>query len=480
MQLELAARSRAPRILALCLSDLPRDPVAGQVALEALAEAMLVISPRVEVALPDTLLLDTSAAHLVCSRGGADGERVLAQRARALAAGLGHRCRAIVVASGRRPARALARHAASSLLHLTSDETADALAELPLAALELEPELEAPFRSLGIRSVGDLAQLLPEALAHRFGQAGVAAARLARGEDDSQLRPYVAEKLPEESLDLSGTEPGAIESVEPLLFAVKRLADRLSARMAGRGLGATRLEMALKLDSTYRDVGGRAPALQNDVRLGVSFARPSASAATWLLPLKEQVTALTLPGPVIGIRLAVTEAAKLLHEQLAIGDRPEVLTALEDVLARLAARLGDGAFFSAEPADRYRPEAAYRPKPFLKQAAGREKKSGGRKKQGPKLEQASACEPGPPRPARLLATPLALVAEGEGGRLTAIRFNGRAFSVQDFAGPERLRGEWWAEPFDRDYFRMRLDDLGDCWIYRNGQDGRLYLHGFFD
>ena len=36
------------------------------------------------------------------------------------------------------------------------------------------------------------------------------------------------------------------------------------------------------------------------------------------------------------------------------------------------------------------------------------------------------------------------------------------------------------EPFDRDYYRVQLEGLGDCWIYRDGADGRLYLHGFFD
>jgi protein ImuB len=72
------------------------------------------------------------------------------------------------------------------------------------------------------------------------------------------------------------------------------------------------------------------------------------------------------------------------------------------------------------------------------------------------------------------------VAEGEGGRLTAVRIGGRAHAVLALVGPERLGGEWWSEPFDRDYYRARLDGLGDCWIYRDRREGRLFLHGFFD
>jgi protein ImuB len=84
------------------------------------------------------------------------------------------------------------------------------------------------------------------------------------------------------------------------------------------------------------------------------------------------------------------------------------------------------------------------------------------------------------RPTRLLVVPAPVVAEGEGGRLTALRVEGRARAVLAFEGPERLRGEWWSSPFDRDYYRVRLDGLGECWVYRDGGDGRLYLHGFFD
>ena len=77
--------------------------------------------------------------------------------------------------------------------------------------------------------------------------------------------------------------------------------------------------------------------------------------------------------------------------------------------------------------------------------------------------------------------PAPILAEGEGGRVTALRVEGRARAVIAMEGPERLRGEWWAPaPFDRDYYRVRLDGLGDCWVFRDAADGRLYLHGYFD
>jgi protein ImuB len=289
----------------------------------------------------------------------------------------------------------------------------------------------------------------------------VAAARLARGGDASPLVPWTPETLPEETFDLEGPA----ESAEPILFAVKRLADRVAARLEGRGLGATRLKVILRLDP------------RGEERVLVPLARPSAVAGSWLGPLRERIFALRLPAAVTALRLAAIEVAPIHAEQLAIGDRPEARAALETVLARLQGRLGDDALFAAEPVERHRPEAAYRPIPFRRSAAGaREVRAG--------VDALDAAEAPPVlgrfRPTRLLTDPRPIIAEGEGGRITALRVDGRAHALDGMEGPERLGGEWWGAAFERDYWRVRLDGLGDCWIFRDGRDGRLYLHGFFD
>ncbi|HEY7726587.1 MAG TPA: DNA polymerase Y family protein, partial [Anaeromyxobacteraceae bacterium] len=251
---------------------------------------------------------------------------------------------------------------------------------------------------------------------------------------------------------------------------------------------------------------------RGEARVEVPLARPGAAASAWLLVLRERLLALRLDAPVAGLRLAVAEAAPAPPEQLALGDRPEALRALETVLSRLAARLGDGALFAAEPVDRHRPEAAYRAAAFTGKK-GREP----RKRRGPAATSSPSPRPSLPppargrggettgtlplspaggegqgegsapattlarfRPTRLLREPLPLVALGEGGRLAAVRCRGRTHRLLALSGPERLSGEWWSEPFDRDYHRARLEELGDCWIYRDGADGRLWLHGFFD
>jgi protein ImuB len=491
------------------LEVVPGDPGADATAIRALAEALLLLVPAVELARSDALLLDASAAHLLAGdacepagarkRRAADGasgpsaregarveasvgpgdavrapEELLARRAIAVAAEMGYVARA-AVATGRGPALALALHAPGPIAWTPPGGAARALAALPVSALGLGPDVTARLAALGVDSAGALARLPEGTLAHRFGPAGVVAARLARGEDDSPLVPFLPETLPEEGVELEGPA----ESADPLLFALKRLADRVAARLAGRGLGASRLRVVLKLDP------------RGEERLDVPLAAATAAASRWLLPLKEHLFSLRLPAAVVALRLVAVEVAAVPAEQLAIGDRPEALAALEGVLARLAVRLGDAALFAAEPVERYRPEEAYRAVPF---GAGRRRRTGTARPEQRSLhpaagDRASAVAAGAApvlasedgaRPTRLLAVPAPVVAEGEGGRLPALRIDGRPRAVLAMDGPERLRGEWWCGPFDRDYYRVRLEELGDCWVYRDGGDGRLWLHGFFD
>jgi protein ImuB len=433
----------------------PLDPLADRAALRALAEALMALFPAVELAFPDALLLDVAGARLAGSE--AEGsERVLAEGAIRLCQDMGYRGR-VAVADGKGVALALARHAGRDRTRAAPGEGAQALSSLPLEALDLPPEVVRWLSAVGVDRVGALAALPVETLVHRFGAAGAAAARLARGDDARTLVPFAPETFPRERWDLDGGDVGVIESAEPLLFAVKRLADRVAARLAGRGLGASRLRLTLFLEP------------RGEERVDLPLARPGAEAALWLVPLRERIGGLRLPAPVRGLDLSVLEAAEIPAEQLAVGDRPEVARALDVALSRLAARLGDGALFAAESADRYRPEAAYQAAPFRRSAGAAERSPG-----------PAGTEPLPGRPTRLVDPPRPVVALGEGGRLTSLRVEGAARAVLALSGPERLAGEWWSEPFDRDYYRARIEGLGELWIYRDGRDGRLWLHGFFD
>ena len=86
--------------------------------------------------------------------------------------------------------------------------------------------------------------------------------------------------------------------------------------------------------------------------------------------------------------------------------------------------------------------------------------------------------PSSPRPVFLLPEPI--VVSGELERGCALEWEGDRGVVLKAWGPERLRGEWWDSPFERDYYVVDLEDGERLWIYRDGLAGTLLLHGIFD
>ena len=251
------------------LEAVPLDGAADRAALRALAEALLSLSPVVEVALPDAVLLDAAGARLAGNEPEAS-ERALAERALGLCRDMGFPGR-VAVADGKGVALALARHAGRERTRAAPGEGARALAPLPLEALDLPSEVARWLSAVGVESAGALAALPAETLAHRFGAPGAAAGRLSRGIDPRPLVPFAPETFPHERWDLED-EVGVLESAEPVLFAAKRLADRVAARLAGRGLGASRLRLTLFLDP------------RGEERVDLPLARPGADAALWLAP----------------------------------------------------------------------------------------------------------------------------------------------------------------------------------------------------
>jgi protein ImuB len=51
-------------------------------------------------------------------------------------------------------------------------------------------------------------------------------------------------------------------------------------------------------------------------------------------------------------------------------------------------------------------------------------------------------------------------------------------------GPERLSGDWWKDPYRREYFRACTEDGELLWLYREwrgrGREAKWWLHGFYD
>jgi protein ImuB len=241
----------------------PVVPDTVRAAQAALCDAAESFSPRVEDAGDGVAYLDLDGlGSLYASESPL--ANALAQRAASVGLDV-----QVGVAGSKIAAYLAARHGGGVTV-VPPGEEASLLAPVPLALLEPSPALTVTLRRWGICCLGDLAALPASAVGTRLGPEGVLLVRRARGEDEHPLVPRALPLHFEESIDL---EYG-LDTLEPLLFVLRGLLDRLTARLAVRGLICGDLRLSLRLATRGRDertVTVAAPS--NDVKALLALVR---------------------------------------------------------------------------------------------------------------------------------------------------------------------------------------------------------------
>jgi protein ImuB len=452
----------------------PFDAELEAKALLTLGETLLPLSPGFQRDTPEGLWLDASAAPLTGTEARW-AERVLSA-CRTL--GLRGRC---IVGSERFSTQALGRWTMDSV-SVVPPRGGTQVAKLPLIALEdgwLGEDAAAPFRALGLSTLGELAGLSSGALVGRFGAMGLHAARLSRGEDDSR---FVADELPE-VLEEQVSLDWPAEALEPVLFALKTLVDRLCGRLQGRQRAAVRLTVTVGLE------GG------TPITVPLVLARASAESRLLVELIRHRLTDLTVQQPITTLHLRVDEASADNGRQLVLGDAPSGEVELEVVMSRLQSALGEEALFSAAPLATHRPEEAWTRTPPLPQPkkeaplpdppparAGRGSNKWPKRKAKKEQHGTISIPTLESRPPRLFREPCRLHTEvSTEGALVTVTLAGKRRKVESLTGPERLVGSWWShDPFSRDYYRLQLEGVGQLWVFRDGRDGNFYAQGVFD
>lgn len=129
-------------------------------------------------------------------------------------------------------------------------EEAAFLAPLPIARLwGVGEKTAAALRDFGVRTIGDLAALPPEALARRFGKHGASLAERARGVDPDPVAVGEAAKSigHEHTFDVDTSDREVIERT------VLGMADGVAGRLRSAGLHAATITLKLR-DSSFRTI----------------------------------------------------------------------------------------------------------------------------------------------------------------------------------------------------------------------------------
>ena len=430
-----------------------RAPECEDEALAILHTAACFFSPRIEAvaAHPGAYVLDIEGMGSLFGDAAQLANRL---RQKIMAAGF---LANVSVSRNFHASVCLARGRAGVSIVPPEDE-AKALGSLPLQVLDPEPEQAETFASWGIRSCAELAALPEIDLIARTGQAGKRLHALARGEWPHLMIPIETsfESGLVEKIELDHP----VELLEPLLFLLARMIDRLLVKVLSHSRAIASLEVILKLD---RDTEGHF----HTHRRAVRPALPLQDSRTLLKLLQLDLEAHPPNAAIVALELHA-QSAKPHRAQhgLFLPQAPEPAR-LEVMLARLRKLLGEGRVGSPELLDENRPDAfrmtAFSPPP-------------------PKLLQMQSASI--PAALRVFRPPQAIGVALNGASPTRVFWNGQRYTVAQLTGPWRLSGRWWSEAnWSREEWDAKLASENTeqiCRIARDPGSNCWYVQGIYD
>ncbi len=402
---------RTAQALARCagLRFVSRSPVQERIATEALLQAAARVTPYYEDTAPGLATLDLSRrpdpAPSVWAADILSSLAALALSARIGAAGDPESAlRLACLATAVEPVR-------------EAENFAAAVSPLSLAALDVPTELQPVLADWGLRTVGELLALNREEIGLRLGPAGLALWDRAAGRT---TRPLRFARVPEIYRELTEFE-GGIETLEPLLFRLRRLLEELAARVGSAYLLIKALDLRLEVDHGGVPIERRltlaAPTGDVDLLFRVAHG--------WLDTVQTEAPVLSCeviaqPSPPEDLQPGLFESA--LRDP----------NAFAETLSRLVVLAGEGRVGTPRRANTHRPNRFTLELPRFFE----EDRTGYRAEPPRRLTVGLAL--------RRFRPPLPVEVEAWRGRPQNIR-GPREWSggVRTLRGPWRMSGDWW-------------------------------------
>ena len=399
--------------------SLDRDLATEARRFEPVLEIVEELIPRVEVVEPGWLFVPIAGA--VAYYGG---EEVLVERVAKEVEGIAPKSR-IGVADGPFAAYWAAR-CTDSVLAIEDDPAF--LAELDVSALDAD-DMAATFRWLGVTTLGQLAALPRSAVASRFGAQGLAAHRLASGEDRI---PSPRDIPPDLMVERKFEEPLVL--LEQVGFAARAVAVEMMKSLTIYGIAPHRIEVeAEAADGTVRNRVWRSADPFNESTL--------AERVWW--QLRAWIESAGVPGGLSRLRLLPADLSDE-GRQLGLFEDVAARVEAERALARTQAIVGPDAVLHArrqggrDPADQVQwlrwGDEATEPERSI-----------------------DAPWPGripDPTPSLVPPEPRRVDVEWDEGVPSRVRLGSRWEPVVSWAGPWRRMGKWWNEEEPSDLYQI--------------------------
>jgi len=225
------------------------------------------------------------------------------------------------------------------VVHIT--DRVQFLAQLPLAAADPSPEFAAVFHHWGLRTLGDLTALPRDEIVRRFGSEGLQLWQRAAGGDTRPLRHVT----PPQTFSARMEFEQPVETLEPLLFILRRFIDRLALELRASQHVAAELHLTLALeDETQHARSFRLP-------------EPTGDAEILFRTLHTHLESLTTAASIVAVTLHLTPARPLVRQQGLFETGLRDPHGFAETLARVSALVGAERVGTPQLEDTHRPDA---------------------------------------------------------------------------------------------------------------------------
>jgi protein ImuB len=456
-----------------------RCRIREEAAHAALLDAAWSITPRVEDAAPDTLLLDISGLASLYGN-----EEQIAQQIAARASEFGLNVH-VAASANVETARIVARALPGPTI-VPQGEERRFLETLPVGMLAPSQEVADVFDRWGVATCKALASLPVLSLSECVGQEGVRLHAMASGKGVRPLLLAEPAQHFEEWFELDE----AVDDLESLSFLLGRLLDQLCARLSARALSIAAIHVQFELQpafdhafDTSRDLLRVKPSPRT-FTCNLELPVPTRDSKLLLKLLRLRLQSQPPGAPIQKIQMsAQSSLARVTQGSLFIPTAPDP-DKLELTLARIAALVGEGNVGAPQLLDSHRPDA-FQVRQFSIVAAASPNSH------HPLKNKTEINLPPPTAPAIALHAfrpPIPARVQLQGNKPASVFFQGRSGKIIHASGPWRTSGDWWEDkPWQEDawdleivfsgegslaqsFYRFSYDELLDKWFVRGVYD----------
>ncbi len=346
-----------------------------------------------------------------------------------------------------------------ALITISPGSERDCLARYPIGVLEPPLSLSTLLDGIGVESCGDLARLDLESVEVRLGAEGARLWRLSRADDARRIFTSMPRSLPAASLDWVDY---TLKDAERLVFIINALVGNITTELQSRGQCAREMTMSFSLANRET--------LEHLVRP----ARSTASHKAWMRLIRTHLERITLGDGVVGITIRVESVTGEVERQGDIFDRGfATARAAEETIAQL---LDDQGAVVVTPRNTQHPLIDRRTEWISQEPA----QASARIQVRERVVKATAA---PRLTLQLLPEPrrIAVTTKRRRDHEVPVQFRDKEWTtIASAAGPDRVSGGRWTEPYAREYFRCVTDDGMMVWLYRDARLDEWYLHGWWD